>query len=102
MGVVVAALGAPAVPKKAPDPKLTSIFPVSVQRGTQIEAEIRGSALTGARDLMLEGTGIAGRVVRIDPLPAGEGTAAKEDKQTVHVELKVDADATLGWHEFRL
>ena len=102
MTLAIAALGAPSDGKKSSEPKVTSIYPVSARRGTHIQAEIRGSALTGARDLMLEGNGITGRVLRIDPLPASASEASKDDKETVHVQLEIAPSAALGWHEFRL
>ncbi|MDQ2898307.1 MAG: hypothetical protein M3Y07_00730, partial [Acidobacteriota bacterium] len=92
-------MAAPAGLKKPLEPKVTSVYPVSARRGSRVEAEIRGSALTGATALTIEGTGIASHVLRID---SAEGQGENTDKQVVHVELEISPDAALGWHEFRL
>lgn len=101
----------PAAVKKPLEPKITSIYPVAARRGSRVEAEIRGTALMGATSVLVDATGIKGHVLRIEPVPVAvspnenskeASKTPKDDKQVVHIDLEISADAPLGWHEFRL
>ena len=104
--VVLAATGMCAEPKKepdkkkAPDPKISSIYPVSGQRGSTFETIIRGSNLADARAVIFEGSGAEARVISVtsEPKAAGETTA----KDSLKAEVLLAPDSAVGDHEFRV
>jgi hypothetical protein len=61
--VVLVTAGVCAAPKKDADPKISSIYPMTAQRGKTFEAVLRGSNLADARALMFEGDGVEGRIL---------------------------------------
>jgi hypothetical protein len=82
--------------KKAPkETALTSIYPFAVVRGNHLKADVRGTALDGARALIFEKTGITAAITGVVPV-------ASDGSQTAHVDVAVTPDAEAGWHRFRL
>lgn len=82
-------------------PMITHCTPVAVQRGTEVDVTVEGQMnFVGVHKVLIEGTGVAGRVVP-SPAPA-KGPSPGAAIRSVKLRLKVDADAALGVREFRL
>jgi hypothetical protein len=102
--VVLVTAGVCAAPKKDADPKISSIYPMTAQRGKTFEAVLRGSNLADARALMFEGDGVEGRILSQNsesPL-AGEDTAKARPKDLLKVRITLEAEAGVGQHDFRV
>jgi hypothetical protein len=73
--------------KPAPEPQVTSLYPMGGQRGSSFQAVIRGTELQGARALLFEDGSVTGRLIE------NAGNLLK-------VEFSAAPGATLGWHKF--
>src|SRR5438045_1631625 len=74
----------------ATSPKIANITPTGAQRGSEVELRLAGSRLDDAQELIFYETGI--EVQKVEP----------GKTNTVHAQLKVAADCSLGEHHFRL
>src|SRR3954454_5149630 len=73
--------------KKEPDPKISSIYPISGQRGTTFEAVIRGSNLADARTVIFEGNGAEARIVSLSSEAAAAGETTAKDLLKTQITL---------------
>src|SRR5690349_7072865 len=87
-------------PKKAPVPKISSVFPMSGQRGCTFEILVRGSGLAGARALMFEGTGLNATVLSLTAEPPAVGE--KIGKDLLKAQVSLPNDTVVGTHYFRV
>src|ERR1700676_2513084 len=91
--VALVTAGVCAAPKKDLDPKISSIYPMTAQRGKTLEVVLRGSNLADARALMFEGDGdgdgVEARILSQtpEPAPAGEDTTKDRPKDLLRVDL---------------
>jgi hypothetical protein len=72
----------PSYPGKQAEPNVTSVYPLTAQRGTTVEAILRGSNLEAARALMFEGNGVEAGILSVDPdepLPGKDGVKEAKD-----------------------
>jgi hypothetical protein len=100
---VLVAAGVCAAPKKDAEPRISSIYPMTAQRGNTFEAVLRGSNLSDARSLLFEGKGIEGRIVSQNSEPASGGDETKDrPKDLLKVEINLQAEAGIGSHDFRV
>lgn len=91
-------------------PEIISVYPLAVQRGTNVTLAVRGRVLEGAYAVVFEGQGITARVDRVEeveaPLPDPETIAdqsqAKDARLRVVAQVDVDAQAGVGDHWLRL
>lgn len=86
----------------SPEPRVSSIFPLTVQRGQTVPAVIRGTNLDSAKELYFRDGGVRARVLKVEPgpdpvLPGAEGPAP----QLLRVELTIAKDAKPGPQRFR-
>lgn len=79
--------------KPLPEPKLTSLYPLSLPRGKTTAVQIRGAALGGARKVLLGQPGLTARIVKFEP---------GDPADVLHMEFAVDAAATAGSCSLRL
>ena len=79
--------------KPPPEPKLTSLYPLSVPQGRTTAVQIRGTALGGARGVLMTQPGVTARVVKLEP---------GDPADLLHAEFTVDSGATTGSHPLRL
>ncbi len=97
------------------DPELTSLFPVAGQRGTVVEAEIRGHRLAGAYGVWLRSDGLKARIKRVDVVESdtsqyrkeatgsrGEKTQGKPPIYRVALRIAVDHATPRGIYPIRL
>ena len=93
------------------EPKLLSVFPVAGQRGTTVEAEVRGNLLEGARALWFDAAGLKGRLLSVEEVKEQIKRKAnpfeKEPKKPLPVyraliQLEIAPTAHLGVHSLRL
>ena len=97
------------------DPELTSLFPVAGQRGTIVEAEIRGHRLAGAYGVWLRSDGLKARIKRVDVVESdtsqyrkeakgsrGEKTQGKPPIYRVALQIAVDHATPRGIYPIRL
>jgi hypothetical protein len=81
----------------AQEPRLSSIFPLTVERGQATVAVIRGLSLDGARALYFREGGIEAKVSKVEPAPEPVIPGAKgPPPQLLRVELTTAADAKPG------
>lgn len=73
--------------KPPPEPKLSSLYPLSLQRGKTTPVQVRGTALGGARTVLVGRPGITARILKLEP---------GDPADIVHVEFAVDATAAEG------
>lgn len=87
-----------------PDPRLTSVFPLTMQRGEATSAVIRGTGLDGAQRLYFREPGVEGTIAKVEDSTADPpASAPKTPKpQLVHVNFVVSPGAKSGPHRFRL
>ncbi len=81
--------------KPAPEPQVTSLFPMGGQRGVPFRAVIRGTALQGARALVFEDSSVTGRVLPEETRAPGASNTA----DLLAVEISAERTATPGWHK---
>ena len=98
--MVLAAAGVCADPKKDPDPTISSIHPISGQRGTTFEIVIRGSNLADARAVIFEGSGAEARILSWSSEPIAASESATKDLLKAQVTL--GPDAVVGAHDLRV
>lgn len=80
--------------KKPPaEPRLTSLYPLSVPRGKTTNVQVRGSALGGARAVVFNDAGISARIVKLEP---------GDPADVVHVEFTVVGSAQVGGRALRV
>ncbi|MBL8292221.1 MAG: hypothetical protein JNN08_10315, partial [Bryobacterales bacterium] len=80
--------------KKPPaEPRLTSLYPFSVPRGKTTKVQVRGSALGGARAVVFNESGIAARIVKLEP---------GDPADVAHVEFTVAGNARVGGRALRV
>lgn len=85
----------------AQEPRLSSIFPLTVQRGQTTSAVIRGVSLDGAKALYFREGGIEAKVGGVEAAPETALPGAKGPQpQLLRVELKIPADAKPGPRQF--
>ncbi len=93
-------------PKKQPDPRISSLYPMAAQRGKTVDAVIRGASLRDARALLFEGNGVEARILSVNPDQPAAGAEAEEAKERLADLLKVrftlEAGAATGPHDFRV
>ncbi len=103
--------GVCAAPKKQvpTGPSISSIYPMTAQRGNSFEAVLSGSNLADARALIFEGDGVEAQVLSLTTeRPNPEQVATKEDKgkdrskDLLKVRITLQAEAGIGAHEFRV
>lgn len=82
-------------------PMITHCTPVAVQRGTEVEVTVEGQMnFAGVHKMLVEGTGVTGRVLAEGPPEKGKTGPATI--RSVKLRVKAGADAALGVREFRL
>lgn len=86
------------------EPRLSSVFPLTVQRGQTVAATVRGVNLNGATALYFRDGGIRARVDKVEsapdsPLPAG---SKAPQPQLLHLELTIPPDLKPGPHKLRV
>ena len=94
-------------PGEAPVPGLSSLFPVSVQRGRVLEMEVRGKDLEKCYGVWFGTEGLSGEVTRIEGMQFLEKENLRAPKvwvqgQRVSLKVQVESEAPLGRHELRL
>ena len=94
-------------PGEAPVPGLSSLFPVSVQRGRVLEMEVRGKDLEKCYGVWFGTEGLSGEVTRIEGMQFLEKKNLRAPKvwvqgQRVSLKVQVESEAPLGRHELRL
>src|SRR5438067_1996680 len=100
MGLVAVGVGAP--PKEKPDPRVSSIYPMTGQRGKTLDAVLRGSNLADARALIFEGDGLEASILFLHPEPAAAAVPAGGDapkdrpRDLLSVRLTIQAEAAIG------
>ena len=95
---------------EATGPEIISVYPLAVQRGTNVSVAVRGRLLEGAYAVVFEGQGITAQVDRIEtietPVPDPETVAdqsqAKDAGLRVVARVDVDAEAEAGDHWLRV
>ncbi len=98
-----------------PDPELTSLFPIAGQRGTVVEAEIRGHRLAGAYGVWLRSDGLRAHIKRVDLVESETSQHRKEETDSpgekteknlpiyrVALQIEVDRSAPRGTYSIRL
>jgi len=70
-------------------PQVSSVFPHGAKRGTDVEIELRGSNLDGAREIRFDDPGIKGRI---------QDSSFRQTRARIRIEPSVET----GRHEFRL
>ena len=105
-------LGAPSnVGQAASEPEAFSVFPIGGQRGTSLEAEIRGRDLGGAYAVRFEGEGLEARIKRIEAIEPDEeddykANSAKAEEsgqgQRILLEVRIDPAAKTGPRSLRV
>jgi hypothetical protein len=100
----LASVGMYAAPKKQADPKISSIYPMTGQRGRTFEAALRGSNLADVRALMFEGGGVEARILSVnaDQPDAGNEAAKDHPAELVKVQFAIHAETATGRHAFRV
>ncbi len=93
--------------QEAAAPSLLSLFPVSAQRGTVFEAEVRGKDLEGGYGVWFGAPGLRGEVTKIDGMQFREkkGLRSKIEwvpGQRVSLRVEVPPEVRLGRHALRL
>ncbi len=97
------------------DPELTSLFPLAAQRGTIVEAEIRGHRLAGAYGMWLQTEGLRGRIKRVEVVESETSPHPEEEKDSpgeksekklpvyrLALQIEVDHSAPSGTHPIRV
>ena len=97
------------------DPELTSLYPLAAQRGTVVEAEIRGHRLAGTYGVWLRSEGLRGHIKRVEVVEseisrhrkeetdsAGGKTEEKLPVYRVTLQIEVDRSVPSGTHPIRL
>ncbi len=97
------------------DPELTSLYPLAAQRGTVVEAEIRGHRLAGTYGVWLRSKGLRGHIKRVEMVESeisrhpkeeadsgGEKTEEKLPVYRIALRIEVDRSAPKGTHPIRL
>jgi hypothetical protein len=98
---LVAAVVCAAPKKKQPEgPNISSIYPMTAQRGNTFEAVLRGSNLADARSLIFEGAGVEARILSQSPEQAIAGEEVTKD--LLKVQITLEANAAAGPHDFRV
>src|SRR4051812_5181559 len=87
--------------KPAPEPRLSSIHPLTGQAGKTYVAVIRGTELKGASAVAFSGMGVSAHTVRVEA-ETGTAAAAKSKADLLHVEISIDAGAHAGDRSFRV
>ncbi len=96
-GVAVCACGVWGQAKKGPsEPRITSAYPMGLQRGSDVEVTIRGAALGGARAIEFADTGLTGKVVGVSQDPANK------EVDLVRVKVSAAEGAGAADHKYRL
>ncbi|WP_031501052.1 hypothetical protein [Bryobacter aggregatus] len=85
------------------EPRLTSIFPLTVQRGQSVSAVIRGAHLDQVQSVYFRENGFQARVEKVEPVPEPIPAGAKGPQpQLLHVGLTIATDTKLGPHTLRV
>ncbi|MEZ5353384.1 MAG: hypothetical protein R2762_12165 [Bryobacteraceae bacterium] len=94
------------IPLLGAPPRIDSVFPVGGQRGTTVQAEIRGMGLKGAYELWFAGTGVRAKVINVAPERATDPEAKPDPKKKpmdlLRVELTLDGALEGPYREFRV
>jgi hypothetical protein len=86
----------------SPEPRLSSIFPLTVQRGQTVSAIIRGVNLDSAKELYFRDAGIQTRVLKVEPAPDPVLPGAKgPPPQLLRVELTIAKEVKPGPQRLR-
>ena len=93
-------------------PTISKVWPAGMERGTTAQFTLDGRNLTGARAVIFDAAGIAGRVTAVTAVPekitgprAGVDLGAQValgKKQTAQLEITVAKDVKPGIHKFRI
>ena len=95
----------------ASEPEAFSIFPIGGQRGTSLEAEIRGRGLGGANAIWFECDGLEARIKRVEAIEPDEeddykaNSAEAEESgqgQRILLEVEIDPAAKTGPRSLRV
>ena len=100
LGILVISVIAAESRKSAPEPKISSIYPMTAMAGHAFTAIIRGTALAGAQSVVFRDVGFSARVIS-STLEQTEASSAKP-ADLVQVEFSIPAEAKTGDHSFRL
>ncbi len=99
---------------ETPDPELLSLFPLGGQRGTAVEAQIRGRQLGGSYAVWPQSDGLTARIKKVEEVeegsaedekeedPSGDETEEKLPVYRVVVRIDIDHTARIGTHPIRL
>jgi len=87
--------------KPAPEPRVSSVHPLTGQAGSSYAAIVRGNALKDAHALTFSTNNISARVLRAEAETATEADA-KAKPELLHVEVSIGAATQAGNHSFRV
>lgn len=98
---------------ETPEPELSSLFPLGGQRGTAVEAQIRGRQLGGSYAVWPPSEGLTAHVTKVEELEeerdegeeTGEDPEEKEQNLPLYrvlVQIEIDRSAPIGTHPIRL
>jgi hypothetical protein len=93
----------------ADEPQLVSLFPLSAQRGTSIDVQVRGKALDSAFAVSFGSSSLTAKVRRIESIELGlrqvavgdESRTSRRGQQAV-ISLEIPPSTRLGDHRVRL
>jgi hypothetical protein len=105
--LILALSGYPAAaankPEPRPDPKVTSVHPFTVQRGTTLAVTVRGSGLQGANAAFVGAAPLRITMEGVEVEPPGDANRkSKVPIELVRMRVEVAADAKPGRYPFRL
>ena len=97
-------------PKVQAEPKLLSIYPFGGSIGTELKAEVRGTALEGAYGVWFDSDGLTATVERVDVVELSEHEKKSYDKKKGKAEpkqkavlaVRISDTAESGVHRLRL
>ena len=97
-------------PKVQAEPKLLSVYPFGGSIGTELKAEVRGTALEGAYGVWFDSDGLTATVERIDVVEPSEHEKKSYDKKKGKAEpkqkavlaVRISDTAESGVHRLRL
>ena len=86
---------------EATGPEIISVYPLAVQRGTNVSVAVRGRLLEGAYAVVFEGQGITAQVDRIETIetPVPDPETVADQSQAKDAGLRVVARVDVEQHD---
>lgn len=97
--IVIATLmtvGAVLAADRNPEPKISSIYPMTLQSGKSTAVVIRGENLGKVQSIFFREQGIAASIDRIEEVHPVKGIPASKTSYIIHATLSLDKDAQSG------